>query len=321
MTDEPSPLASKHAPAWKIAANLLLFLGLVAIFAWQVKKNQHAIIAFHWSVNWELAVTALLLLLMCSTADILIWNRTLSWFTAPLPFRKAAPVYIWSFLARYLPFKVGSLILRVALAAEVQREPVPVLAASVVELALRIASGLLIFLAALCGWGFAINPRLRLASLVIVPLVLICAHPRVMLPVMNWALRKIKQPPLARSVRYGEVLGVFAMLLLRWIVYGLSYAALVIAFDAHANSNLPVLIGCASGAWAAGFILMTPAGLGAAELIQKAILGALHVPAALTTILPILARLWTLAGEGIWSLAAWGLWARRAAPSPPTPLP
>ena len=84
-----------------------------------------------------------------------------------------------------------------------------------------------IFLAAIFGWGFAATPQLRLASLIIVPLVLVCTHPRVMLPVMNWMLRRVKQQPLTRAIRYGEVLGVFTVLLVRWVIYGFSYAALV----------------------------------------------------------------------------------------------
>ena len=76
MSDEPAPPARKRSPAWKIALNLLLFLGLTAIFVWQVAKNHRDLGSFHWAVNWQLALLALLLLLCCSTVDILIWNRT-----------------------------------------------------------------------------------------------------------------------------------------------------------------------------------------------------------------------------------------------------
>lgn len=311
--ETPVPIA-KRSPAWKLALNLAILVGLVGVFAWQVYKSREAIASFNWSVNWGLAALALLLLLACSTLDILIWNRTLGWFTAPLPFRLAAPVYIWSFIARYIPGKVFSLILRAALAAKVGREPVPVLAASTVELALRTASGFTLFIIMLFHWRSTVNPALNIAGYIIIPLVLICAHPRVMLPVMNWGLRKIKQQPIARTLGYMEVLGVFVALLARWVVYGVSYTLLATAFYPPAQANLHALIGLASGAWAAGFAFMTPAGMGTAELAQQKFLqGVLHFLPAIAVTLPMLARLWTLLAEGLWSLAAWGLWTQRGA--------
>jgi len=313
MQSDAAPATGKRTPAWKLALNLALFVGLVGVFAWQVMKSRKEIAAYHWTINWELTGVALLLLLVCSTVDILIWNRTLGWFTDPLPFRQAAPVYIWSYIARYIPGKVGSLILRAALATQVKREPVPVLASSTVELGLRLGSGAFLFVAVLFGWGFRdVSPIVKIASLLIVPLALICAHPKVMLPVMNWGLRKIKQQQLQRPLGYGEVLGVFCALLIRWVLYGFSYAVFAAALFPNAMAQTPVLIGLASGAWVIGFLSGMPGGTGLAELTQATILATIGFPVAIVKMLPILARLLTLVGEGLWSLAAWGFWARRS---------
>ncbi len=313
MPDDAAAPARKSG--WKLLANLALLVGLVGIFAWQAHKNWPEVSRYlhagQWHWNWTYATLALVLLLLCQGCDILIWNSTLGWFSTSLPVQSATPVYIWSFLARYIPGKVGSLILRMALAAEVDRPAIPVLASSIAELALRIGSGLLLFLVALLGWGFTTDARVRLIAIVAVPLVLVCAHPRIMVPVMNWLLRKAKQPSLVQALRYRDVLRIFGALFLRWMLYGVSYALLAAAMFQAAIAHIPVLTGASAGAWAAGFILMTPGGIGTSELVQGYVLQFLAFPTAVATVLPVLARLWTLIGEGLWSLAAWVLWRNR----------
>lgn len=308
-TAERLPDTPKRTPAWKIGAHVLLFVGLVAIFAWQIKKNWAQIIHYNWQLNWELAALALLALLVCSLLDCLIWNRTLGWFTDPLPFRQLVPVYIWSYLARYIPGKVGSLVLRVALALEYGREAVPVLASSVVELALRTAAALLLLLVSLSGWGAAVAtakmPSLMKYSVLLIPLVLVCAHPKVMLPAMNWGLRKIKKPQITRQLHYFEVLGVMVAECLRWVLYGVAFFLLACAVFPAASDHALALIGAAAGSWAGGFIGVSPGGLGVSEAVLVFCLTSLHFPAAIGLALPFLARLWTLIGEALWALAAW----------------
>lgn len=306
----PLPVAKKPA-RWKMVVNLAILLALVGIFLRQAAKDWPAIQRYEWTPHPGPALLALALLLLCSGLDIFIWNRTLGWFARPLPFRVVAPVYIWSFIARYIPGKVGSLVLRVALAAQVDRAPVPVLASSAVELALRVASGLFIFVGMLIGWGAVVDPRLRMMVVIIIPLVLVCAHPRVMLPVMNWGLRKMKQATLDRPLAYHEVLGVFLALLGRWVVYGLAYALLAVAITSQAWAHFPALISTACGTWAAGFILMTPGGVGTSEVLQRTMLEHLGFLPAETVIIPVLARFGTLLCEGVWALACLALWRHR----------
>jgi glycosyltransferase 2 family protein len=302
MTAETN-MTPRKSGKWRLLANIALLIGLVAIFGWQVAKSWGAIKTFNWSLDWGLTGLSLVLLLICSLCDIFIWNRTLAWFTDPFPFRRAAPVYIWSFLARYIPGKVGSILLRMALATDAGRPSVPVLASSTVELALRIAAAFVVALVTWLGWGMAASQGVLIAAAITVPVVLLCAHPKIMLPVLNWALAKTGREPIQRPVRYRDVLTVFGMLLIRWVLYGASYAALATAVFPAAAAHTPALMGTACGAWAAGFVLMTPGGVGASELAQKTLLTSIGFPEPVAVIFPVLARLLTLVGEGLWSLA------------------
>ncbi|MHB9025870.1 MAG: hypothetical protein ACYC7E_17155 [Armatimonadota bacterium] len=304
MQDSTSLPTEKRSAWWKTAVNTALLLGLVGFFAREIVKNWREIVQYRWELQIELAVVALLLFLLCSLLDVAIWNRTLGWFTSPLPFVQAAPVYIWSSLARYVPGKVVSLLLRVTLSAQVKRATVPVLASSTVELALRTASAFLLFLVALLGHKTPGGKGLFTFALLTIPLVLVCAHPRVMLPVLNWGLRKIKQPSIDRSLRYRDVLGTFCLLLARWTLYGFAFFALACAVHPAAQDHPMVLVGTAAGSWAFGFVSFLPGGLGSMEwILKEALESLLHYPIAVALMLPVLLRVTTLFSEGLWALA------------------
>ncbi len=309
MTAEVEAQPAKKRSSWKIYFNIALALGLVGIFAWQLHKDWPEITAYPWHPDVTIAGLALLLLLVCSWLDILIWNRTLGWFDRELPFVKVAPIYIWSYLARYVPGKVASLLLRVALAREMGRSPAPVLAASAAELALRTASAMFIFLVALLVWGIQIAHNAVVIMIIIIPIILLAAHPRLMIPVMNWVLVKMKKPIITRTLRYREVLGVIAALMVRWVVFGISFAMLAWSVYPPAATHIPVLAGTAAGSWTVGFISMLPGGVGVMELMQKVIMQqTLKFPVEVALVIPVFSRLWTLIAESLWALAAVFLW-------------
>jgi len=322
MVDTDSRPAAKQSSWWKLAFNLALLSGLVSIFVLQVQKNWNDIVnpqTWH-ELRWDLAGVALVILLFCSLLDILIWNRALSWFAAPLPFVKVAPVFIWSNLARYIPGKVASLFLRAALATEADRPAVPVLAASALELALRTASALIIFVATLPTWGRVAQhakatEAFFITGVIIIVVVLICAHPKMMMPVLNWTLKKIKQPIIEHTLRYRDVLGLIGLEMVRWVLVGISFVLLACAVYPPAWHAMLTLIGVANASWAAGFLSMTPAGLGMAEVVQNRVLASsslfgLRESSIIPVILPVAARVWSLAAEGLWALAVWPLYYR-----------
>lgn len=313
MQSELSAIPIKKQSTWKLLLNIAITLLLIAVIGWQFYTNWPEIKTFNWEINWLLLIVALISLLLNSLLEILIWNKTLGWFATPLPLLQAAPVYIWSALARYIPGKIASLVLRVALAREVKAPVIPVLASSTVELALRTASGLLLFFVVMLSVGIKAEGALLYLPISVIPLVLLCAHPKIMMPVMNWLLKKIKQPPIAHSLRYREVLGIFAATIFRWLIYGSAYALLAIAIYPQAASKFILLLSTAAGSWSAGFIGLTPGGLGMAEWVQKIILSnTLHFSTTIALMLPVLFRMATLLAEGIWALAA--IFMRRSWP-------
>jgi uncharacterized membrane protein YbhN (UPF0104 family) len=174
----------------------------------------------------------------------------------------------------------------------------------VVELALRSAASLMVALLIFIVPGSHAVRILMKFAYIVIPLVLICAHPKIMMPVMNWVLRKIKQVPISRPVSYGNVLSVLLATIFRWGVYGLGYTLLVRAVSGVSWTDYPVLAGTGAAAWFAGFLGMSPGGLGWMEVVQQTILhDSLHLAVA-ATVIPALFRLESLLAEGLWALAA-----------------
>ena len=316
--DETEKLPAVKRPSWwKIAFNIVLVLGLIGAFVRELYKNWDGIIAYPWHLlNWELAMAAMGELLFCSLLEILIWNRALGCFVEPLSFVKVVPVFIWSNLARYIPGKVASLFLRTALGVEAGRPAVPVLATSALELALRTASALLIFIICLPAWGQTgrtdRNTELFLiTAIVIIAVVMVCAHPKISMPVLNWGLKKIKQPSIAHRLRYRDILGLIVLEMIRWVLVGISVFLLAWAIYPPARYAMLALIGMANASWAAGFLSLAPGGVGVAEGVQILVLSkSLGFPHEVALILPVSARVWSLAAESLWALAAWPLYAR-----------
>jgi glycosyltransferase 2 family protein len=344
MTDEtPSGSQKQKGFGWKVLVTLAIFALIGWYCAKQVRDVWPEIKRYNWDLDWRLALLALLALLVCSWLDILIWNRTLGWFTDRLPFRKAAPVYIWSYLARYIPGKVGSLLVRVGLAREVDREAIPVLASSAVELLLRTATALVLGLVAILAWlgtgdqqANEQAPFLMGSAGILILIVLVCAQPSRMIPAVNFALKLAKKPPISHTLTDGEVLAVLGALLIRWVCFGLAFWLIALAITEQARTHALVLVALGPGSWAIGFLSMFPGGLGSMEatqlLVMKAAFGlnpghfgltdaeflSSVIPAvvvaresiARVVIISVLTRLFTLASEGLWSLAVIPLRAR-----------
>ena len=84
----------------------------------------------------------------------------------------------------------------------------PVLASSVVELALRTASALLIFICVFMVWGVSVAQWKIAVAVLLLALTLVCAHPRIMLPIANFVLRKLKKTPINRALRPTSLSGI-----------------------------------------------------------------------------------------------------------------
>jgi len=293
--------------------SIFLPIVIVGIFAWQIHKDWDSIVSFDWKFNTAFAIIAFFLLLTNTALEVGVWNKTLGWFTQQLPYRLAIPTYVWSSVARYIPGKVASFFVRLGLTLQLNVPAIPMLAASTVELAVRTASGFFMILLSflIVHTGEKSERSIIIAGIIIIVVVLVVAHPKIMIPIMNWFLRKIKQPEIMIVPKYRSILLVFGLNVFRWIIYGSAFAMLCASIYKISLEDFIPMIGIAPGSWAAGFVLLSPGGLGFAEWIQNFGINNILKVSTVALILPVLFRLSTLAAEGIWSLIGIPCWKGR----------
>jgi len=311
INDEIQPPVKKKKNLLSLLTNVLLPIILVGIFVLQIYTDRKAIRDFDWNFDLTLFFIGMFLLLINTSFEVGIWNKTLSWFTTALPYKLAVPTYIWSSVARYIPGKVASFLVRVGLTSQLGVPMIPMLAASTVELAVRTASGFFMLLLSFLVAKTAQTNIIILAA-IIITVVLIVAHPKIMIPIMNWLLRKIKQPQIMVIPKYRSILMVFGLNIFRWIIYGCAFSFICISIYPQAVMKFVAMVGVAPGSWSVGFVSLMPGGIGATEWTQKILLeGMLTLPAEIAMILPILFRLSTLISEGVWSLIGILFWRER----------
>src|SRR5262249_35238581 len=139
-----------------------------------------------------------------------------------------------------------------------------------------------------------------------VPLLLLGLHPRLLKGTLNFALRKLKRPPVTFALRYRDVLLVTLYWSLSWILAGSGFYLLVRALTAAPlpATALLIAIGIYAIGWDVGFLtFVTPSGLGfrevvIASLVAGALLGSLGAAAlAVGTVVAFAARLLSTGAE------------------------
>jgi glycosyltransferase 2 family protein len=187
--------------AWRRRLGLLAGLLVVAFLAFSIADGWRSVADYDWSVSPLPLVGGCLVLLAFYLGSGLGYGAIVDRLHRPGP-PPQAMLSIWgrSLLGRYVPGNVLMVLGRVVLSAERGVPRRVTLAATLYEQLLTVgvaAVGAVAFLAVYDdGGGPGADARLWLLALV--PLVLVCLHPRILGPLSTWALRKARREPLPR---------------------------------------------------------------------------------------------------------------------------
>lgn len=290
---------------------ILIFGFLVGFVLSQWSKLPEQEWRFH--AGWllaSIAAVAAFYVVQCEMWRFIL--RALGEDIEPVPGRA-----IWgkSLIARYVPTNVLMLVGRIVMA---EREGVAkrvCLASMVYELGLALCA------AVITGAYFVITlPRLedqpaRYAILAVIPLALAAMHPRVFLPVANFALRKLGRESLPSAVPFGRVLVFVVAYLVGWAVIGLGVYAFASALHPLSGADLPYVAASYSvGFCVAVLTFIVPSGLGTRDAALATALAAV-LPAAVATAIAVAFRLLQTAVELLFvgALVALGRRAKAAA--------
>jgi uncharacterized membrane protein/uncharacterized membrane protein YbhN (UPF0104 family) len=300
---------------WKRLAQVAVLVLALGFLAALVRGQWAALRAYRWQLAPGWLALALLGLELTWLFELDTWRAVLRSLGGPLPYGRAAQVWFLSNIIRYIPGNVWQFLGMAEMAAENGIPRVATFSSIVLHQALSTAAGLALaavyFAVAGQGEWFA---RFR-PVLWLVPLGLLLLQPRILERVLNWALVKLRRPPLHITLTWGQVWVLLARYLVVWTGMGLSYAALVRALTPVPSSVVPYLVAAWAAAYVVGYLsLLTPSGLGVREGVMVLLLTAIMAE-PVAAVVAIAARLWMVAGEIIGAGASL-VWMRNLTPSP-----
>jgi hypothetical protein len=233
------------------------FLALFLITQWNKLPN------YDWRFRPGWLVLTFSLLLTFYALQPTLWLVILGGLGERGDIVQLGAAWAKSLIARYVPTSALMVVGRVVLAERAGITGRVALASIVYELALGVNA------AVIGGAYFFINlPSLqhhdaRYAILLVIPIALVCLHPRVFKPIADWALGKLGREPLPRALPYPLVLLLVPAYLIGWLLVGAGLFTFALALQPLPFDKLPYIATAypvAFGVSVLTFIL--PSGLG-----------------------------------------------------------
>lgn len=246
-------------------------------------------------------------------AQMMAWRALLAGLGSPLPRRVAARVMFVGQLGKYLPGSVWAFVAQVELARDHAVPRTRGAAATLLAVAVTVATGLAVAAAAL-PLSSAEAARRWWWALALAPLLSALLHPRVVAWGLGLAARpfaRFREAAESGSLDVGgrAITTAVAWTLLAWIPLGAHLWVLTWAVGGEPLSSLGPAVGAYALAWTLGLLVVfAPAGLGAREAVLVVALAPV-VDAGAALVLAVLSRLVMTVADLAW--AGTGLLASR----------
>ena len=278
---------------------ILTILFILAVFFFlsrNICQNWEQISKHKWNFNY-LSLTASFLFLSCGLfltagAWVLILNKV----NGNLGLKKGLRIWFCSSLARYVPGKVWIVLGRAYLCEKEGLSKSGVFISIVLEMALTIVSGMLIFLFSLLFWFQKELWNYLIFSLLLAPIGMLL-HPLFLNKIVNLGLRLAKKSQVKLDIAPIEVLKLLLFYILIWLVNCAAFYFLANSIYQTPISKFLSFSGIYTIAGVSGLLaIFAPAGLGVKEGMLTILLS-LHIPTSIATIIALLNRIWFVLTE------------------------
>jgi len=218
-------------------------------------------------------------------------------FGLPVSYADSLEVLFLSYLTRYVPGRVLTVLSQVGLARE-KKIPAEVSATTAVLYQLvSVLAGLEVFFLTLLVWPelAIVSKAVALAAALV--LVFVSTRTGLVRTAVRAVIKKIKgtEAPFELSAR--QVLAIQLVLLSSWLVYAGAIYCLLRSFLETDPAGALIVTGIQAVSWLVGYYtLFSPGGLGVREGVQIFMLKGFF-PAALTVLIPVVLRLWMSLGD------------------------
>jgi uncharacterized membrane protein YbhN (UPF0104 family) len=279
---QPQPLDASSPPTrateWRATKTTLKWL-LFAILLWFVTRALwHQLAQLDWrTIHFEALplIGAAVALAIVYAARSISFRILLHGYRVHITWPQAAVVGWIPQIGKYIPGQVASLAGAVAL---LRRFKVPGAVALAVVL---VMDGLAVLTGLISGSPLLLWDPVRkvlpygwLGCALLVIVGIICLHPRVYGALLNFALRKLKQSPLASLPPWHDYIGPVLLGFAQWILAGIALWLVTRSIAPELEtSRLPIFIAIAGLAYTAGYLApFAPGGLGVREAVFQATL-------------------------------------------------
>jgi glycosyltransferase 2 family protein len=224
------------------------------------------------SLAWHSVLLSVLMVLAGLAAQTMAWKAALRDVGYLVSVRTTAQIYLIGLLAKYLPGSIWSFLVQMELGRRASIPRPRVFVASILAVALSTAAALLLGVFGLPAL-FDVDRRLAVAVVVLTPIGLFCAHPRVLTWLVRQLLRLLHRPPLDEPITWRGVALITLWSAVGWTCFGIHLWLLANAGATPGVSGVVACIGAISLGITGGMVVfLSPSGLGVREAVITAAL-------------------------------------------------
>lgn len=260
-------MARPRVPAGLLIILRYALLAAVIAFAIYYLATQWAAVSEAiGAIAWQSAVLSFLTLLVGLLFGTLSWATILNGLGPRVPIRRAAQVLLVGQLGKYVPGSLWSYVMQMELGRQYGILRPRVLITSLYSAGVAVVASLILGAVALPTL-LPNRPEL-LWLFILLPIGLVCLHPRVMTWLASTTLRVFRRPPLEHTVPFSVVLRATLFALLTYACYGAHLWILVDSLENPDVTVLILLIGAIALAFTASLLaFLLPSGIGVRDAI------------------------------------------------------
>lgn len=252
----------------------ILFIAVILSVTFYIYTAINDFTGFDYHINWTYLFLSFFFTVLAYLVQLIIWIYLARSFGIKISFLTAANAWSLSQLGKYVPGKIGILLIRMDIHTEVPKRTIAV--ATGVEFITTMASSCLLVLISIAFIPEWIPTSIRWLALSSACLFLLILYPPVLKKITDLAFRLIKREPLSSLPSYGFLLKLVAINMLVCLPYGLG---LFFAFNCFYSLGWNYFLIITSVYYLASLIgvaaIFAPAGIGVREGIVFLILPAL----------------------------------------------
>jgi uncharacterized membrane protein YbhN (UPF0104 family) len=256
----------------------------VGVGAYEIHKEWNQVHQALGQIGFLSSLWALLALLGMQFAALKVWQILMAGLGSPLRLPVAGRILLIGQLGKYIPGSVWPILAQMELGARAKVPRSRSATGSVLAMIVSLVAGLI---TAMVTLPFASRNAAYLWVFLIVPVVVVCLHPRVLNPLIDKLLTVAKRPALEQPLSGRLLFHAFAWSFTAWLFNGLQIWFLAEKFGAPAGKTALIALGGYAFAWCVGFVvIIAPAGGGVRDvLLIAALTPVIGGPAALAVAL------------------------------------